>query len=378
MNKKFFTLAAGLLLTSAFSANAAGEEASLAKSKVGQYVEIKVGASALQIKSNNELETEDVVTVDNAKALTKAFNQQWQIASLKYDANSGTPIYQFINKGTGQYLAVNLKTDNKGTSKNVAKINAAGNKNWCYDSDSKHLYVFQNDSTYTLDSDLKLIAAKGNTVPADAANIEIARNDNPIDLSAAILNELMGKGRKLYFNGANVTSGETNIVADNVWKAYEGGKIRVTRDASQVDVPAFFMARFNADSVTSVNKNPYVLVIDTAVYAGSAHHKLMIDTLAITKSEAAVMKDPTTPWNNPDNYNSEKKTKFAHQIDAATWRATYTLGNDSIALAVKSLPTKEKQLSVITNGDYVLGSASDMSAVSNFAWPAGNCGYSAG
>ena len=264
MNKKFFTLAAGLLLTSAFSANAAGDEASLAKSKVGQYVEIKVGAGALQIKSNNELKTEGVVEVNSAEKLTEAFNQQWQIASLKYDENSGTPIYQFINKGTGQYLAVNLKTDNKGTSKNVAKINAAGNKNWCYDSGSEHLYVFQNDSTYTLDSDLKLIAAKGNTVPAGAAKIKIARNDNPIDLSAAILNKLMGKERKLYFNVADVTSGETNIVADNVWKAYEGGTIKVTRGASQVDVPAFFMARFNADSVTSVNKNPYVLVVSVS------------------------------------------------------------------------------------------------------------------
>ena len=57
MNKKFFTLAAGLLLTSAFSANADDGEASLAKSKVGQYVEIQVGGNYLQIGEKNALET---------------------------------------------------------------------------------------------------------------------------------------------------------------------------------------------------------------------------------------------------------------------------------------------------------------------------------
>ena len=75
MNKKFFTLAAGLLLTSAFTANAAS--VSLANSKKGQYVEIKVGTNALQIKSNNELEKAAVADVTTAKTLEAAFDQQW-------------------------------------------------------------------------------------------------------------------------------------------------------------------------------------------------------------------------------------------------------------------------------------------------------------
>ena len=364
MNKKFFTLTASLLLTSAFSAYATAEYVSLADSKKGQFVEIKFGSSAnklLQIKDNNELETATFTAVTDADKLAAAFDQQWQIASLKYDTNSGTPIYQFVNKGTGQYLAINLKTDNKGASNNVAKINAAGNKDWCYDATSKHLYVFQNDSTYTLDNNLKLIAAKGNAVPAGAAEITIQQHDknDAVTLNAKVLNGLMGKAGKLYFNDQNVTSGEKNIIADNVWKAY-----------ADATANQFFLARFSADSVTSVNKNPYVLMVDTAVYAGSTLHTFCIDTLAITKAAAATMKDPTTAF-ALGTYNSEKPLEYAHQVKAATWKGTYTFGNDSIALNVLAVPTKEKQQSIVTDGKKQYGGAVDeMTGTISFGWDA--------
>ena len=99
MNKKFFTLAAGLLLTSAFSANAV-DKVSLANSKKGEFVEIKLGSTGsklLQIEDNNELKSAAFVTVTDGDKLKDAFDQQWQIACLKYDDNSGTPIYQFID-----------------------------------------------------------------------------------------------------------------------------------------------------------------------------------------------------------------------------------------------------------------------------------------
>ena len=349
MNKKFFTLAAGLLLTSAFSANADGEN-SLAKSKVGQYVEIKVGRDiALQIADDNTLETGEITTPKTAKALNAAFAQQWKIASLKYDTNSGTPIYQFVNKGTGQYLAINLKTDNKGASTGVAKINAAGNKDWCVDADG-HLYVFQNDSTYTLDSDLKLVAAKGNAVPSTAKAFTIERNETEIGLNAAVLNALMGKAGKLYFNDANVTDGETNVVADNVWKAYDEG----------TGTPkGMFIARFSKDSVTSDSKNPWLLMVDTAYYTGStAHHKLMIDTLALSHSDAELLKDNKYIF-DAKNYNAEKPLEFAHQREAAIWNANYVLGNDSISLSVLNVPTMEAQNSVLTDGTNKYGEADD-------------------
>ena len=357
MNKRFFTLAAGLLLTSAFSANAAS--VSLADSKKGEYVEIKVSGKALQIGDKNELEKGNIpASVTTEKTLEKVFGQQWQIASLKYDTNSGTPIYQFVNKGTGQYLAINLKTDNKGASTSVAKINAAGNKDWCFKNG--HLYVFQNDSTYTLDNALRLVAEKGNGVPSTAAEFDIEQRDaaSPISLNAEVLNALMGKAGKLYFNDADVTDGETNIIADNVWKAYDEGT-----GSSK----GMFIARFNKDSVTSDSKNPYLLMVDTAFYAGSTtHHKLMIDTLALSHSDAEKLKDNKYTFNAAD-YNAEKPLKFAHQREAAIWNANYVLGNDSISLSVLNVPTQEAQNSVLTDGTNKYGEKSLVSeAIVNF------------
>ena len=287
MNKKFFTLAAGLLLTSAFSANAAGDEASLAKSKVGQFVEIRVGCTNYLQSCDMEavMRTARVASsfsaVGNEDDLNKAFAQQWQIASIKYDTNSGTPIYQFINKKTGQYLAVDLKTDNKGKSTAAAKISAAGNKSWCLDKNN-HLYVYQNDSTYTFDEDMKLIAAKGATVPAGAAAFDIPRNTIGLDLNAAVLNALMGKAGKLYFNGENVTDGEKNVIADNQWKAYAEKS------------GAFFLGRADKDSITPDGKNPYLLMVDTAKYAGSNLFKFTIDTLTIEGDDVKNLKG----WTN--------------------------------------------------------------------------------
>ena len=359
MNKKFFTLAAGLLLTSAFSANAAGIE--LAKSKKGEYVEIKVSGKNLQIGDKNELGKGTFpASVTTAKNLESAFDQQWQIASLKYDTNSGTPIYQFVNKGTGQYLAINLKTDNKGASKNVAKINAAGNKDWCYNKTEKHLYVFQNDSTYTLDNNLKLIAAKGNAVPSGAAEFTIEQHDGAVTLNADILNALMGKAGKLYFNGENVTDGETNVIADHTWKAYQ----EKTSASSSLGM---VLAAQDKDS-TEI-KNPYVLVVDTAFYKGqTAYHSLKLDTLALDPAQVKSLKKNEWAY-TVATYNTKKPAKFAHQAKAALWNGTYTLGNDSIALAVVGMPEKSTQKSVITDGTYNYGEADNLnSAISSVGW----------
>ena len=72
MNKKFFTLAAGLLLTSAFStAYAVAEYVGLAESKKGEFVEIKLETSAgklLQIEDNNELKLANFVAVTDGES----------------------------------------------------------------------------------------------------------------------------------------------------------------------------------------------------------------------------------------------------------------------------------------------------------------------
>ena len=346
MNKKFSTLMAGLLLATAFSANAQ------INAEKGQYVEIKVSTKALQIGDKNALETAPVVASDKDKVkdadkLKAATKQQWQVASIKYDTNTGTPVYQFVNKATGQYLAVDLKTDNKGKSTAAAKINAAGNKDWCVDSHG-HLYVYRNDSTYTFDAGIKLIANKGANKCDGGQTFTIARNETALALNAKVLNALMGKAGKLYFNGENVTDGETNVIADHTWKAYQ--------EATSGTSLGMILAAQDKDS-TEI-KNPYVLVVDTAFYKGQTdYHSLKLDTLALLPAQVKSLKEDAWIY-KANEYNTNKPAKFANQVKAALWNGTYTLGNDSIALKVVSQPTKESQPSVITNGEVVLGATS--------------------
>ena len=195
MNKKFSTLAASFLLASAFATSANAQVN--AQVQKGDYVEIATSGSVLlTVGTGNTLTASGstIATIAGVNALSDAFNKQWQVASIKYDANTGTPVYQFVNKGTGQYLAVDLKTDNKGKSTAAAKINAAGNKDWCVDGNG-HLYVFRNDSTYTFDNKMQLIAEKGaGKFGNDAETFAIARNVAPIALNAEVLNALKVNG----------------------------------------------------------------------------------------------------------------------------------------------------------------------------------------
>ena len=341
MNRKFFTLTAGLLLATAFSANA-----QLVAEK-GQNVEIQVGGNCLQINNKNALETKTQVAnginaVTDKTTLKNAFAQQWQVASVRYDASSGTPIYQFINKATGQYLAVNLKTDNNGKSKDPAKINASGNRDWCFVGG--HLYAYKNDSTYTFDGSMKLIANKGAGVYTGDATVAIAKNNTDLVLNAKVLNALMGTAGKLYFNGEDVTEGETNLIADHKWEAYQ--------EATGGGTKGMVLAAQDKDS-TDI-KNPYVLMVDTAYYEGHAtYHPLKLDTLALTPAQVQKLKAGT--WDSSaEGYNTAKKAKFANQVQAALWNGTYRLVNDSIALTVTQ-PTMGKHLSNITDGTNLYG-----------------------
>ena len=324
MNKKFSTLAASLLLASAFATSANAQVN--AQVQKGDYVEFtKTGSGTLlTVGAKNTLTAAGtaVAGITNTNQLEDAFKKQWQVASVKYDGQTGTAIYQFVNKGTGQYLAVDLKTDNKGESTADPKISGAGNRDWCVDGNG-HIYVFKNDSTYTFDKDMRLVARKG------AANFDnsdtkfsIARHAGTVALNAVVLNALMDNG-KLYFNGKDAAKDDGNIFTSNPWKAYD------ENTAGNI-----FLMRADKDSVTSDNRNPRLLMVDTLTYAGGEYLKFVIDTLAISKDNAAKLKDGSVKYNK-DNY-APLTFKAARQIETAIFNANYSLYNDSITLAVKA------------------------------------------
>ena len=355
MSKKFSTLMASFLLASAFT-TASAINAGVAKTgnnavKKGDFVRLALDGTptnTLTVGVANALTSSAVsdATVDDI------YRQLWQVASIQYDSNTGVPSYQFINKKSGQYLAVKLETNNKGESAGAAKIYAGGNKSWMFDANGA-LYAIKGDSVYYFNGNLELQAKKGGVdAIGTAQKLYVERNITAIDLTADKLNDLMGANGKLYFNDEDVTEGESNIITDNKWKAYAEGSTPVSQ---------FFLARMTAgkDSVTKDSKNPYLLMVDTAFYKGSTTlHQLMIDTLSISAAEAAKLKDPSNMYNataSAANYNKEKPAKFAHQVKTAMFSGKYTLYNDSISLTVVSRPVAWTQKSNITDGTYLYG-----------------------
>ena len=346
MSKKFSTLLASVLLASAFS-TASAENPVIAgvlndggprSVKQGDYVYLGLsGGESFRpgtVLVNNNGTLASATPTPTAATIAAIQRQMWQVASIKYDPSFGFPTYQFIDRVTGQYLAIKLETNQKThVTSTAAKLDAGGNKDWRLDSKG-NLYAYRSDvdSVYTLKKEsLELVATKGGADminDASAQKLYVARYTAPTDLNAKQLNELMGSG-KLYFNGENVSEGNDNILTANPWKAYTDGTSSTTQ---------FYLMRADKDSVTSDNKNPNLLMVDTMMYAGGGYHKLVIDTLAISKENAAKLKDESNKFAS-GSYAPTIAT-FARQIATAVWTANYTLYNDSISLTATSVPTK--------------------------------------
>ena len=208
---------------------------------------------------------------------------------------TGHKTYQFVNKLTGEYLA--LKLDVAAN----AKLDATCNKDWAMTAETGgYLYAYD--------------AAKDSTMDA-------------VSLTAQQFNALMGmpgNDGKLHFNGKDVSDGQTNILKDTKWTA-----VKESTNAS-----FFLLNGKESDDV----KNPFMLMVDTAAY-NTDYFKLTADTLSVEGStDIAAVKGGTYVANN----YAPKGTKFAHQVATAQWNADYSFLNDSISLTVVSVPTHDK------------------------------------
>ena len=363
MSKKFSTLMAGLLLASAFSANAAEEpkvgDFIRLKNSTSKYVGIEIGANGLPtgalLNGNaftnlaKDVDSDGTVTVDEVKTnLNEAQAQIWKIAKIT-TTETGLKSYQFTNKLTNQFLAIDLNTANNAGAD--AKIDATGNKDWYMDA-NKNLYIYKNsvDSTYiltTADEKLKLTRKKG-TVAASTLAFTLDNAENPeVSVEKAVVwNGLMGaKGNdgKLHFNGDDVTSNYTNILKDTQWKALAeaGGNSFFLTDGKE----------------TSINKNPYMLMVDNKTYELTGNYfKLTTDTLAVgPKTDANAgnnvtdLKGGTEAVATYNGAHARNVETFARPIAAALWTAKYYLLNDSISLTPSALPSKNQY----TAGDYI-------------------------
>ena len=325
MNKKFSTLMASVLLAgSVFSAYADITNTAVK----GDFVQLSFTDGTIAIGQTGSLEIGTAVSsVTDVTSLNTANAQLWQVASISYSPTTGTPFYQFINKTTGEYLAVELKTNNKGASSAAAKLNGTGNKDWAIAGDGT-IYVFKGDSIYGFDSQMKLMAAEANSVSALTNPTKLTKLEQTTlsaTLTPAIFNAIMampGHDGKLHFNGKkDVSEGEDNILTENQWVAY----------GASGDL---FLAVKGKE--TPINKNPYLLMVDTTFYGPNhTYNKLVVDTLGWgTADNCVAFKNGTLAASSyvPTN------TMDIRAIGTAMFSRSYALGNDSIYLRVKGVP----------------------------------------
>ena len=351
MNKKFSTLLASALLASAFSTASAEINAGLNNVKEGDVVALFTvddGSKMLQLQGDgtvleqtvaNAFATEYSDVNNNGKEFTNAQSALWKIASVK-TSETGIPVYQFVNKATGVYLAVDLETapETRATtgasvSANAAKLSSTGNKNWSLKDGA--LYAYANDSIYSLvvrDSKVKLQAVKGNisesgvTTGAQAlyiADLHTGRAGNEaLPLSANAFNKLMGltgNDGKLHFNNnKDVTSTQKNILKDTKWTAEAKSDALTTLYFTNGKT----VEGYNDAASEKVQKKQY-LMIDTTYYDANtpAYFKLTVDTLGYAITGAGT-----------------GKPVDKRPLKAAQFTAKYFYANDSIAIMATNAP----------------------------------------
>lgn len=262
---------------------------------------------------------------------------------MKFDQTTGVPTYQFVNKHTGAYLAIDLVTDKNGESENVVKLNGAGNKNWGLHNGV--LYAYANDSIYTLTNDLKLKAEKTTELPGSGLTIygaEPADDNTKMTMSADAFNAMLkqpGSDGKLHFNnGKDVSAGEENVLTGYKWTAYKN---------NQSGVDNFFLGV--EGKKTSDNKNPYLLMVDTTMYSAINYPVLKFgdkDTLSLSATDAAEVAAGTY---DASTYDPTDVDKYVRPISAALFNAEYYYAKDSVVIRAVGVPQKTSA-SAITDG----------------------------
>ena len=337
---------ASVLFASAFTVNAQTPVE-------GEFVRLAVSTEFLSIGEDNALEKgsaasttpRDYTVGTHTGTYTDVFNgvnnQLWKIAKIT-KTTTGQPTYQFVNKKTGEYLAIKLQTapaeDPKDaktvTSEDPVELSPAGNKDWAFDGDKFYAFVSKNgkDSVFYLTEtggNLYLTATAGNAVPNSATQVTFNRglNDSPLELTAGAYNALVklpGNDGKLHFNGKDVSDGQTNALTNVAWKA---------ESAADDSKDLYFWNQKTTNNGTSVSgstwtknvKKHQYLLVDTA-YSDTAdkYYKLAVDTV---------------------NYELDDAQKYGKPIEkrpneTAQFTANYYFGNDSIALFAKYAPEK--------------------------------------
>ena len=380
MNKKFSTLLVSALLASgaAFTAQAADYKPTTdgGTVKVGANAFLQAGAQYLGLE-NGSLVLISNPTADIAE-LQKAI---WTIEKVEYSSPSGqkTYGYKFLHNQSGQYLSINLKTNDRTGGKFTKaglKIES-GNDVWAWNT-TNGIYAAKGDSVFVIDG-TGLEAVKG-TTPATPSTAVITYGDiNPtastssMTLTAADFN-LLTKG-SLYFNGYDVAGGQKNVLTENKWVA-EDVAINwnivtsfFSLDSIKAGASNQYLVFNNGTTVAGYGndlkeaKKKNYLLVDNAYYDGPTDELpvLGVDTLSYDpvipqtywrNADGTKLDDATTGADgltdfgraqkavSMDAINPRLRKDVIHHPLAAAFKAEYNIATDVITLTSAFQPQR--------------------------------------
>ena len=160
MNKRFSTLLAAVLVAGSMSANAAvnpdGELIPVGVKNGGNVLLRQVNpgsgsgatyAGPLFIADNGALSTRFTPGSIAAASFEQVLAATWKVTIIPAQSLNGLPTYKFVNKKTGEPLAIVLNTNNNGISTDEPALDEAGNQEWSWNT-KLGLYATTSDSTF--------------------------------------------------------------------------------------------------------------------------------------------------------------------------------------------------------------------------------------
>ncbi|WP_456087420.1 DUF6383 domain-containing protein [Parabacteroides sp.] len=346
MNKRFSTLLATALVAGSLSAFAAdatikgpgtGENAVKDGELTYLYAGTEDDADVIVLNAAGELENKAVTELTTLATVNSAL---WKVTVIKSTSVAGGNTYKFQNKATGKWLSVDLKSNTKaaeGIATSTGNVKVGGsNSVWGWD-DTKGLYAVVGDTTFCFKpatNNYNLLATHKDKTVAGNAVFGYTALDKTLELTADEFNTLT-KG-KLYFNGGkDVSTGNTNVLTANTWKAVEAIQ-KGTNNAN------FGGKRFSLKNTA----NKY-LVVDTVYYDGTDDAlKLTVDTVYAKDYTADLLKD------DPANKRAAKSYRFS---------ANWNVAKDSLIILMDDVPAK-KATTDATGSDWAGNVAEDNGA----------------
>jgi hypothetical protein len=279
MNKRFSTLLATVLVAGSLSAavNPVGDLIPAGIKNGGNVLLRQVSggnyAGPLFIADNNGSLSTNFTPGSVANAtFEEAMAATWKVTIIPAQSLNGLPTYKFVNKKTGEPLAIVLHTNNNGISTTEPTLDEAGNQEWSWNT-KLGLYATTSDSTFFLvnsGNQARLKAVKGEAADAVAAltgGVTAFRLDPTTDgfaakdLTPAGFNYLVGSAKKVYFKNdkdvKNSTATPANILTGNTWNA---------RSASTAADSLSSTDLFLTNTKKTASGNPYMLMTDTLFY----------------------------------------------------------------------------------------------------------------